>query len=265
MNVLKNRLYSLLQALAIDPRRTWNSFCGIGYYLRTRNDFMRQQRDAPHSEFRLAGASPCLSDRNDSCGNMQSPYFLQDILVASRIYKRNPQRHIDVGSRMDGFIAHVACFRKIEVVDIRENPFDIPNVSFLQADFMKPLPSMLVESCESVSCLHALEHFGLGRYGDTVDVEGHVKGLGNLTAILKKGGILYLSVPIGPQRIEFNSQRVFSMEYLMSLLNPHFEIECFSYIDDVFCLHENSSLTPESIRTNFGCHTGCGIFELVKN
>jgi hypothetical protein len=31
--------------------------------------------------------------------------------------------------------------------------------------------------CDSLSCLHALEHFGLGRYGDPIDPRGHEKGI----------------------------------------------------------------------------------------
>ena len=35
------------------------------------------------------------------------------------IYNSKPKRHIDVGSRVDGFVAHVASFREIEVFDVR--------------------------------------------------------------------------------------------------------------------------------------------------
>jgi hypothetical protein len=37
----------------------------------------------------------------------------------SYIHKLNPVRHIDIGSRIDGFVANVAAFRKIEVLDVR--------------------------------------------------------------------------------------------------------------------------------------------------
>ena len=110
-----------------------------------------------------------------------------------------------MGSRIDGFVAHVASFRKIEAVDIREQTSEIQNISFVKADMMAPLPENLHGYADSVSCLHALEHFGLGRYGDGIDVDGHVRGIENLAKLLSAGGRLYLSVPIGPQRIEFNA------------------------------------------------------------
>ena len=50
----------------------------------------------------------------------------------------------------------------------------------------------LTDYCDSVSCLHALEHFGLGRYGDPVDPDGHLKGFRNLRRIVQGGHVLSL-------------------------------------------------------------------------
>src|SRR5439155_9836158 len=96
-------------------------------------------------------------------------------------------------------VAHVATFREIDVLDIRTVHDSIPNMRFLRADLMATLPAELVGCADSASCLHALEHFGLGRYGDPIDYQGHIKGLLNLHRMLEPGGRLYLSVPIGPQ------------------------------------------------------------------
>jgi hypothetical protein len=60
--------------------------------------------------------------------------------------------------------------------------------------------------------------FALGRYGDDVIFNGHLIGFDNLHSILKVYGKLYFSVPIGPQRIEFNGHRVFSVRYLLELI-----------------------------------------------
>jgi|TARA_B110000037_G_scaffold217911_1_gene279885 hypothetical protein len=54
----------------------------------------------------------------------------------------------------------------------------------------------LINYCDSLSCLHTLEHFGSGRYGDKIDPVGHIKGFQNLVKMLKKNGILYISFPI---------------------------------------------------------------------
>lgn len=90
----------------------------------------------------------------------------------------------------------------------------------------------LTNYCDSVSSLHAIEHFGLGRYGDSIDFEGYLKGLDNVYKLLKKGGKFYLSVPIEPQRIEFNAHRVFSLKYLMELFKGEYILDSFSYVND---------------------------------
>jgi hypothetical protein len=206
---------------------------------------------------------PVLNERNSDAGTMSGHYFHQDLYVAHRIYLNNPDHHVDVGSRIDGFVAHVAVFRPIEVLDIRKQNSKVTNITFKQADLMQ-LPHGMVNYCDSVSSLHALEHFGLGRYRDPIDYWGHIKGIQNITEILKKRGIFYLSVPIGNQRIEYNAHRIFSVKYLIGVLCDSYEIERFSYVDDEGDFHENANLSEESIESNFNCNHGCGIFELVK-
>lgn len=224
------------------------------------NRLKQQARNSSH-QFPFGKLNPHPHEKKQQGGTAKGHYFHQDLLVARRIYERNPKKHVDIGSRVDGFVAHVAAFRNIEVLDIRPLDSKIHNIQFRQADLMAP-PSDMLGYCDSLSCLHAIEHFGLGRYGDPIDFEGHLKGLDSLHAILKHGGILYLSCPIGPQRIEFNAHRVFAVNYLLSLFEGKFKILQFSYVDDQGDLHENVALTQGALDTNFGCNYGCGIFEL---
>lgn len=164
------------------------------------------------AKFRKLGGTteewrPCLHDRSAASGDARGEYFWQDLYVAQKIHRAAPTRHIDVGSRVDGFVAHVASFRQLDVVDIRPLNSDIPGVRFLQCDMTAPtLPATL--RADSVSCLHAIEHFGLGRYGDPLDPTGHIRGFGNLAAMTLAGGTLYLSLPVGRPRVQFNANRV---------------------------------------------------------
>ena len=82
--------------------------------------------------------------------------------------------------------------------------------------------------------------------------------------MLQQGGTFYFSVPIGRQRIEFNANRVFSIQYLLDYFNDKYDIKSFSYVDDKRDLHDNQPLTTETIKNNCGCKYGCGIFELTK-
>ncbi len=163
---------------------------------------------------------PCLQDRHQEGGITKSEYFWQDLLVARWIAKAKPELHVDVGSRLDGFVAHVASFRAIEVFDVRPITTSIPGIVFKQADLMQSNSTAGVTGngyCDSLSCLHALEHFGLGRYGDPIDPLGHSKGFTNMAALLKPGGTFYLSVPIGRERVEFNANRVFDPRTILNL------------------------------------------------
>jgi hypothetical protein len=234
----------------------------IPQFVRDYRELKRQQKLSSVA-FPFGELWPCLDDRSSNAGSAKGHYFHQDLLVARRIFANGPRLHVDVGSRVDGFVAHVAAYREIEVFDVRPLTSHIPNVRFKQVDLMAPLPPPLRGYCDSLSCLHALEHFGLGRYGDTVDFEGHIKGLANLKAALAAGGKLYLSVPIGPQRIEFNAHRVFAVSTLLSLVSD-MRVDGFAYVDDKGDLYENAGLAPEAVASNFGCRYGCGILELTK-
>ncbi|MBK8773769.1 MAG: DUF268 domain-containing protein [Chitinophagaceae bacterium] len=194
---------------------------------------------------------------------MKGHYFHQDLYIARLIFEANPQKHLDIGSRTDGFIAHVAAYRKIELVDIRPIKSKVKNISITCANLME-LPAGMVNYCDSISSLHAIEHFGLGRYGDPIDYFGYLKALQNIAKIVKTGGTFYFSVPIGPQRIEFNAHRVFSIKYLLDVLSENFSIKAFSYVNDEGDFFENVELTEKNILSNLGCTYGCGIFTCIK-
>jgi SAM-dependent methyltransferase len=244
-----------------DPRILIYNILGFPSYFKDYRAFKRKSKIIPAIKF--GKIYPVLGDKFKPGGYLTDHYFYQDLLVASCIFRNNPIKHIDIGSRVDGFVAHVASFREIEVFDIRPIKNEINNVKFLQIDFMNP-DKDLNDYTDSVSCLHAIEHFGLGRYGDTIDPEGHLKGLNSISKVLRKGGKFYFSSPIGPLRVEFNAHRVFSISYLLDIFKENYKIDKFSFIDDKKKFHENAVLTPENILSNFGCRYGCGIFEMTK-
>lgn len=62
-----------------------------------------------------------------------------------------------------------------------------------------------------------LEHFGLGRYGDTIDPNGYKTGFANLASLLRPGARFYLSTPIGQERVEFNANWVFDPATILGL------------------------------------------------
>lgn len=262
MNRLLKEIDLHLQLIGVNLTTFASFVTGIPAYYRDYRQLKSQMKTNP--DFVFGRYSPVLNERSTEAGIMKGNYFHQDILVARKIYENKPCRHIDIGSRIDGFVAHVAVFREIEILDIRPQESMVKNVIFKQADLME-LQRDLSECCDSVSSLHAIEHFGLGRYGDPIDVDGHIKAIDNIHSMLKPGGIFYFSVPIGRQRIEFNAQRVFSVSYLIRILDGKFLVKNFNYVDDEGNLFENAILTKDAIDSNFNCnYYGCGIFELEK-
>lgn len=212
------KLLSLFSQFGIDPLRLIKAIQGIPAYLRDLRTFRR------HYQGPLQ-LMPCLHDRYEEGGITRSEYFWQDLLVARWIYEANPRKHVDVGSRVDGFVAHVASFRELEVLDLRPITTAIPGVSFRQADLMSPdsIAGLTVGGgyCDSLSCLNVLEHFGLGRYGDPVDAAGYQRGLAHLVALLQPQGTLYLATPVGRERVEFNANWVFAPQTILALAASH--------------------------------------------
>lgn len=209
---------------------------------------------------RITHYFPILHDYNKQAGTATGHYFHQDLLVATFINEANPKRHIDVGSSIDGFVAHVAAFRTIEVLDIRAlDDCGHERIKFMQANFMLPLNSELCEITDSLSCLHALEHFGLGRYGDPIDPDGHLKGFVNLHKMLKPSGTLYISFPIGASSVYFNAHRVFDPSEILKWSVGLFKLERFDYVDDSGNLHQRQVI--ENVPS---LKYGCGIYTMTK-
>ncbi|MBI4855212.1 MAG: DUF268 domain-containing protein [Acetobacterium woodii] len=263
---MKSRLrwvYLLMVSLGIDLRKTINAVGGIPHFFHDLHT-LRKQSVSSDMLFPLVVLYPCIEDRFSESGTAKGHYFHQDLLVAQRIYSNKPIIHVDIGSCIEGFVAHVASYRRIEVIDIRPLSINIKNIKFSQIDIVADLQDNLLNYCDSLSCLHALEHFGLGRYGDRVNFNGHIDGLNNIYKILQKNGKFYFSAPIGPQRIEFNAHRVFSLKYLIEIFQGKFSIDYFAYVDDRGNLHENVMLSEKNISNNYDCNYGCGIFEMTK-
>ena len=253
LNDMTRGLGFSLIAIGIDPRK-FRSISYIPKYF------------ADRAAFKKAGGAitntyPVLDDFVQQAGSARGHYFHQDLLVATFIYKSNPARHIDIGSRIDGFVAHVATFREIEVLDIRPlTNVGHANIKFMQADLMSENKDAEAIS-DSVSCLHALEHFGLGRYGDPIDPQGHIKAFKNLSKMLKQQGTLYISFPIGNKNsVLFNANRSFHPREILKWANGLMELVRFDFVDDSGNLNQNWPLLeklPETI-------DGCGIYTLRK-
>jgi len=137
-------------------------------------------------------------------------YFWMDLWAAEKIKEVRPSYHIDIGSRVDGFISHLMLLgQRVKVVDIRPADLGLPYVEFVQGDATN-LSIFEDETIESLSALCSPEHFGLGRYGDSLDPEACFKFFRAISRKLKSKGRVYIAVPVGKEHVEFNAHRIFS-------------------------------------------------------
>ena len=206
---------------------------------------------------------PIYLDRFDNAGQLDAHYFLQDLWFARLLYQEKVHKHYDIGSKIDGFIAHCLSFSQdITLIDIRPFPFHIKGIKYLCADAtnMKNIPD---NSIQSLSSLHAFEHFGLGRYGDKVDPYGCFKAMNEVQRILKKEGVLYFSVPIGDkEKLCFNAHRIFHPSTIIDSFHS-LRLEKFSYIKDMKVIELPQEYFYRIDQEKYGDYA-CGMFVFRK-
>ena len=164
---------------------------------------------------------------------------------------------MDIGSRIDGFVAHLLTFMPVTLIDVRPLPASVPGLDFVCADATS-LSGLADQSVDSLSSLHAVEHFGLGRYGDHVDPDGWRKVMLSMQRVLRPGGRLYLSVPVGSERLCFNAHRVFSPGRVLDVL-AGLVLVSFAGVDDAGRFL--TDIQPDSLASQ---EYACGFFEFTK-
>jgi hypothetical protein len=197
---------------------------------------------------------PCLLDRVNRTP-FDPHYFYQGAWLARRLSKTQPTLHVDVGSSV-AMIGMLSAEVPIAFLDYRPLPVHLPGLLCIGGTATQlPFSS---GSIASLSCLHVIEHIGLGRYGDPLDPKGSGKGAGELARVLQSGGRLFVSVPVGRERVCFNAHRVFAPGTIQSFM-PSLRLESFAFIDDGGRYHENAIMNEAA-----GLEYGCGLFEFVK-
>jgi hypothetical protein len=242
----------------IDPLRLWRAAVDAPRFVRDLRSYRRLNRARGGSfPLELRNLFPILGETHTQAATLDRHYFQQDLWVARRVYASRPASHLDVGSRLDGFVAHLLTFMPVTSVDIRALDHPPPGLTFIRDDAVT-LTSVPSASAMSVSSLHAVEHFGLGRYGDPLDPDAWRNALLSLERVLCPGGVLYLSLPIGRQRIEFNAQRVFNPRTILGTLST-LRLTHFAAIDDDGVLVDPAA-PDDYTRAEFAC----GLFVFTK-
>jgi len=164
--------------------------------------------------FPVIDTLPCL---NDSVNNHDyCPVYLYHTGWAARVLMQSrPAEHVDIGSLLY-FVGIASAIVPIRSYDFQPVYIPLPGVTTGHADLTK-LPFKDGE-INSLSCMHVMEHVGLGRYGDPLDVQGDLKAAEELKRVLAPGGQLLIVLPImGKPKIEFNAHRVYSYNMIMDM------------------------------------------------
>ena len=236
--------------VVLDGRRVLS----LRYIPRYFADWRAFRAQAGSWSVRAVDSYPCLADRLPTTP-FDPHYFYQGNWLARRLAEFKPRQHVDIGSSiltMGVLSAHVPTV----FVDYRPLVVHESGLYCVAGDINR-LP-FADRSLPSLSCLHVIEHIGLGRYGDPINAEGARLAARELQRVIGPDGKLYLSTPIGRERVCFNAHRVFAPPTILSWF-PELELTAFSYVSDDGRVHENASpeLVPE-------LEYGCGFFEFQR-
>ena len=199
----------------------------------------------------------CLFD-NTGTTPIEPHYTYHPAWAARVVAQINPAKHIDISSTTH-FGTIVSAFVPVEFYDYRPANIHLSNYTSGKAD----LTNLHFEtsSIESLSCMHTVEHIGLGRYGDPIDVNADIKAMKELERVVAIKGNLLFVIPIGNPRIEFNAHRVYAYNKIIERFSG-LVLKEFSLIPDDF---ENTGyITNPPIELINKQHWGCGCFWFTK-
>ncbi|MBI2311634.1 MAG: DUF268 domain-containing protein [Betaproteobacteria bacterium] len=226
----------------------------IPRYLGFLADWRRFRRAGGQAE--LLEFYPCLFDKTAATG-IDSHYFYQAIWAFKRILASGASSHVDVGSDVR-FVGMLTCITEVTFIDIRPLRLNLERYQGRAGSILAlPYPD---RSLASLSSLHVVEHVGLGRYGDPIDPDGTRKACAELARVLAPAGRLYLSLPVGRRtRVQFNSQRVFSVSDALALFDGLRLVE-LSFVDPGGMLVENVPANEVTLQEGHGLDYGLGMF-----
>lgn len=180
---------------------------------------------------------------------------------AVRVVKEiNPTFHIDISSTLH-FCSMLSAFIPVKFYDYRPASLNLDGLETHHGDLIK-LP-FEDSSVESISCMHTIEHIGLGRYGDPIDSDGDIKASKELKRVVKSGGSLLMVVPVGEPRIEYNAHRIYSPYQILDMfVDDNFILKEFAFIPQ---RNEDGSIVRNAPinSADKSCYA-CGCFWFIK-
>ena len=200
---------------------------------------------------------PCLYDATSFTG-FDRHYVYHTAWAARKLEQIKPKVHFDFGSSIF-FSSIVSAHIPIRFFDYRPAKIHLSGLTCEHANLNQL--EFGDASVESISCMHVIEHIGLGRYGDEINPLSDYDAAKQLQRVLAPGGSLLVVVPVGKPKIEFNAHRIYSYKQVLSMFDGLKLIE-FALIQE---LGNEGLLTKDADKDvpyeNYGC--GCFWFKKV--
>jgi len=177
--------------------------------------FLFKKASHKNSRFpvRIKDLYPCVLDKTKKT-SFDRHYIFHTAWAARKIKEISPKFHTDISSSLY-FSSIVSAFVPVKFYDYRPANLNLSELSSERADLLSlPFPD---GSIKSLSCMHTVEHVGLGRYGDPINPDADIKAIKELKRVLARNGSLLFVVPIGGQpKIYFNAHRIYSYDQIIS-------------------------------------------------
>jgi SAM-dependent methyltransferase len=232
----------------------------------TFNDYLKFKKALKDSDqlgikrfsFSILDINPQIKDKAPTT-SFDKHYVYHTSWAARILAETKPKKHIDISSSLY-FSGIISAFIPIDFYDYRPANINLSNLNSKEGNLMS-LP-FADNSVQSISCMHTVEHVGLGRYGDPIDPDGDIKAINELKRVTARNGSLLFVVPMGgTPKIEFNAHRIYSYEQIMSYFKG-FDLKEFALIPE---FDKNGGLIrnadPSLLK---GERYACGCFWFIK-
>ena len=220
-------------------------------YLKDWATFSRLQRASGDTRFALSlrDRIPGLWDKSAQT-KFDAHYIFHNAWAIRSVLRIRPSVHVDISSTLY-FCTSLSASIPVKFFDYRPATMNLSQLSSDRCDLMS-LP-FTDNSIESLSCMHTVEHIGLGRYGDKIDPSGDLQAFSELKRVVARGGNLLIVLPVGVQRLCFNAHRIYAYNSVLAQFADFDLVEAALVTDNGEFLHSAGKVQFDAQQYGCGC------------